>query len=207
MTQHHSQGVRGDGLIGFVDWVLRAFVVVVLAVGYLTWLGRSPIPALLLGCVVLVLVLLWQRVPWAIDANTGGLRAARIADVDLMTCREFQQLIARLMDRDSFVGVRATGIRDDDNTDVVGRTPTGHKVVVQCNRDSPRRRVGTPDVQRLLGTAHDEHRADIAVLVTTGRFTRSALALGERRDVVLLDRSQLAAWMTGRATPLSSYLV
>lgn len=206
MTQHHSQGVRNDGVIGLVDWLLRGFVVVVLVAGYLSWLGRSPIPSLLFGGVVVVLFLLWQRVPWAIDANTGGLGAARIAEVDLMTCREFQQLIARLMDRDSFVEVHATGVRDDSSTDVVARTPAGDKVVVQCNRDAPRRKVGTPAVQRFLGTVHDEHSADIAVLVTTGRFTRSALALGDRRDVVLLDRSQLSAWMTGRSTRLTPYL-
>ena len=123
-----------------------------------------------------------------------------------MTGREFQELITWLMRRDSFVGVTPTGIRDDDNIDVVGRTPAGHTVVVQCNRDAPHRRMGGPDVQRRLGTVDEEHAADLTVLVTTGRFTRAALALGDRRDVVLLDRSQVAAWMTGRATQLTPYL-
>jgi restriction system protein len=123
-----------------------------------------------------------------------------------MTGREFQQLVAGLLRRDCVVGVRATGLRDDLSMDVVGCTPDGFKVVVQCNRDAKHRRVGGSDVARFLGTVHDEHAPDIAVLVTTGRFTRSAIALGARRDVVLLDRSAVTAWMTGRATPLTPYL-
>lgn len=211
VAQRNCKGVPDDVLIGFMDWLVRALVVVVLFVAYLSWLGRSPLPALVIGSVVAMGVRAWRRASWAIDdrresARAGAPRATAVGDVDLMTGREFQQLIARLMRRDSFVEVRATGLRDDLSTDVVGQTPAGHKIVVVCNRDAPRRRLGTSDVQRSLGTAYDEHSADIAVLVTTGRFTRSAIALGERRDVVLLDRSQLAAWMTGGATRLTPYL-
>lgn len=211
VAQLNSKGVNDDVLIGFVDRLVRAVVVFVLFVAYLSWLERSPMPALLIGSVVAVGVRLWRRAPRAADdrpatAWAGASRATAIGDVDLMTGREFQQLIARLMRRDSFVGVQATGLRDDLSTDVVGQTSEGHKVVVVCNRDAPRRRVGPTDVERALGMAYGGHLADIAVLVTTGRFTRAAMALGERSNVVLLDRAQLAAWMTGRTTPLTPYL-
>lgn len=207
VAQRISEGVADDVLVRSVDWLLRAVVVVTLLVCYLGWLERSPLPALVCGAVVAGLLRAWRRAPWATDDRRATIPAGKphppaIADLDLMTGREFQQLVACLMDRDSFVEVRATGLRDDLSTDVVGQTPAGHTVVIGCNRDAPHRRVGPPDVQRFL----DGHSADIAVLVTTGRFTRSAIALGERRNVVLLDRSQLAAWMTGRATSLSPYL-
>ncbi len=211
MAQHNSHGVPDDAWTRSVDWVLRALVVVVVVLAYLAWLGRSPIPALLFACAVVVLVRAWHRVPWATDdrhdaAKAGRPRATQIRDVDLMTSREFQQLIARLMRRDSFIGVQSTGLRDDLSTDVLARTPTGQRVVVHCNRYASHRRVGTSDVQRFLGTVHDDYAADIAVLVTTGRFTPSALALAERCDLVLLDRAQLAAWLTGRTTRLTPYL-
>jgi restriction system protein len=211
VVQRNGDGVAHDVLIRSADSVLRAVVVVILLIAYLDWLGRSPIPALLVGGVAAVLVRAWHCVPWAVDdrretARTDEPRAIQIGDVDLMTCREFQQLVARLMRRDSLIGVRATGLIDDLSTDVVGHTRAGHKVFVQCNRDDSRRRVDTPEIERFLGSASDGHSADIAVLVTTGRFTKSAIALGERRDVVLLDRSGVAAWLTGRTTPLTPYL-
>ncbi len=209
VAQPNSTGVSNDVAIRFVDWLIRAVVVVVLLLAYLDWIGRSPIPALALGVVAGAAVLAWCRAPWVMAdrwETTAALRATQAGGVDLMTSRELQQLIAKLLRRDSFVEVHAMGLRDDLSTDVVGQTPAGQRIVVVCNRDAPRRRVGAPVVQRFLGTAADGRSADIAVLVTTGRFTRSALALGERRDVVLLDRSQLAAWMTGRATRLTPYL-
>jgi hypothetical protein len=211
VAQRNDEGVSDDVLIRFGDGLLRAFVVVVLFVGYLGWLGRSPIAALVFGCVVAVVVRAWHRVPWAIvdrreTAETGGPRAMQTGDLDYLTCGEFQQLIARLMRRDSFVGVRATGARDNLFTDVVGHTPSGQRVVVYCYRDAAHRRVDADAVRHFLGPVDDQHSPDIAVLVTTGRFTRSAIAFSERRDVVLLDRSQVAAWMTGRATPLTPYL-
>ena len=205
MTQRNGPGVNDDVVTRFADWVARALVLVLLFAGYLTWLGDSPVTALLFGCVVALLVRAWFRRPWAIDnrrAVTEG-RSAQIGDVDLMTGREFQQLIAGLMRRDSFEGVRMTGLRDDLSMDVLGCTPAGRRVVVQCNRDAPHRRVDSSAVERLLDSAQDE----LAVLVTTGRFSRAAIALGERRDVVLLDRSQVAAWMTGRTTQLTPYLI
>jgi restriction system protein len=209
VAQPTSTGVSNDVVVRFVDWLIRAVVVAVLFLAYLGWLGRSPVPALAFGVVTAAAVRAWWRAPWVMTDRqeaTAALRATRPGGVDLMTSRELQQLIARLLCRDSFVEVRATGLRDDLSTDVVGRTPAGHRIVVVCNRDAPRRRVKAPDVQRFLSAVREGHSADIAVLVTTGRFTRSALALGERRDVVLLDRFALAAWMTGRATRLTPYL-
>lgn len=211
MAQYEGGVVTADVRIGPADRLLRAVVVAVLGVEYVAWLVRRPISAGLCAAVVLVLVCAWYRAPWAVDgrrvaAPTGALRTAGLGEVDLMTCREFQQLVARLMRRDDVAEVRVTGLRDDLSTDVVGRTPAGYRLAVQCSRDAPRCRVRPAEVERFVGIALDEHGADIAVLVTTGRFTRSALALGRRSDLVLLDRRHVAAWMTGRATPLTPYL-
>lgn len=207
MAQLDGQGVSDGGLIQFGDGVLRALVVVILLFGYLDWLGRSPLPALAVGIVVALLLRAWRRAPWVQGDHreprmTSRHRAAQLDEIDLMTSREFQALIAALMRRDRFVEVRPTGMRDDLSTDVLGRTPAGHRVVVQCSRDDARRRVGSAAVQKFLGSVDT---TDVAVLVTTGRFSRSALAFGERGGVVLLDRSHVAAWMAGRATQLTPY--
>jgi len=208
MALGNDQGVREDTVEQLVDRLVRVFVVGALIIAFVAWLERSPLPALVVGAAVVVVVRTWHSVPWAIDGHRepGGRtahRAALLDGVDLMTSREFQNLIARLLRRDAFTDVRAMGIRDDLSMEIVGRTNAGHWVVVQCNRDDAHRRVGAHDVERFLAAVPDE--VEVAVFVTTGRFTRSALALGERHNVVLLDRSQIAAWMTGRSTRLTAY--
>lgn len=49
--------------------------------------------------------------------------------------------------------------------DVIGRSPCGRRVVVQCKRYKGN--LSSPHVQRFAGTARDIHRADVALLVTT----------------------------------------
>src|SRR4051812_12091207 len=89
MAQHNIQGVRDGGdWIRWADGALRALVLVVLFFGYLDWLGRSPVPALLVGALVAAGVCAWRRAHSASGdrrepANAGGLRAAKIEDVDL----------------------------------------------------------------------------------------------------------------------------
>jgi hypothetical protein len=207
MALGHDHIVREGAAQHLTDRLVRGLVVGVLIVAFIAWLERSPIPALAVGTAVVVAVRAWHRAPWADGHHAlapAVHRAALLDDVDLMTSREFQDLVVRLLRRDGFGDVRPLGIRDDVSMDVLALTPAGRRVVVHCKRDDRHRRAGTCDVARFLDAVGGE--TDLAVLVTTGRFTRPALAVGERRDAVLLDRSQIAAWLTGRPTRLTPHL-
>ena len=209
MTQHNDPVVSADVLVRFADWMVRAVVVVVLLFAYLAWVERDPVAALPAGGAVLVAVSAWHRVTQAPEpkaARAAGPAPVSIADVDRMTCRELQLLVASLLRRDDVGGVHAPTSRVDLSSEVLGHTGTGRTVLVRCHRDAPRRRVGAAAVQRFLDDTHGVRATDLPVLVTTGRFTRSALALGESRGLVLLDRTQLATWLTGRPTRLSPHL-
>ncbi len=115
--------------------------------------------------------------------------------------RGFEQLVGRLYERDGCRDVRAGGGAGDLGADVVCRTEDGRKVVTQCKRYAADRTVGSHDMQAFLGTVYAVHRADLAVFVTTARFTPAASALGKSQGVVLVDRERLATWQSGRWTP------
>jgi restriction system protein len=57
-------------------------------------------------------------------------------------------------------------------------------------------------VQRFAGTARDIHRADVALLVTTGRPTEQAREVARRCRIMLVDRAALARWVSTQALPL-----
>ncbi|MGM1077262.1 restriction endonuclease [Streptomyces sp. H28] len=63
---------------------------------------------------------------------------------------------------------------------------------------APHRSVSSQDMQRFVGTARPEHGADVALFVTTCRtFTKAALGLAVRQDIVALHRDLLGAWVKG----------
>jgi restriction system protein len=67
------------------------------------------------------------------------------------------------------------------------------RVVVQCKRMRPGRRVGDQDVQGVNGTYRHDHGAEFAV-ITTGGFTTAARASGPRYGIRLVDRDALERW-------------
>jgi restriction endonuclease Mrr len=124
-------------------------------------------------------------------ATTGG-----------MTGPEFELLVGRLLERDGCQDVRVSGGAGDRGADLTAISPYGHRVVVQCKRYGARHPVGDPEIQRFLGTVYHEHRAEVALFVTTSHYTTSARELGTRRGIVLVDGGRLAAWMSGGHSPL-----
>lgn len=52
-------------------------------------------------------------------------------------------------------------------------------------------------MQQFVGGIGIWHRYDVAVLVTTSRFTRSARQTADRAGVRLVDNATLAAWNAG----------
>ena len=168
----------------------RAFVV-----------DRLPLfVALGTALVVLALIVVRRRIAASRTraAQQRGLDA-QVASTDGMTGPDFERLVARLMQRDGYTDVRIPGGRGDLGADVVGTAPDGQKVVVQCKRYGQQRYIGSPDMQKFLGTCFHEHAADEAWFVTTTRFSTAARDLGSRRGVKLIDRESLASWMGSRA--------
>lgn len=135
-----------------------------------------------------------QRI-WA--HHTAQVRAAQsmeIARYHAMNDREFEEAIAYLCQRDGCTQAQRVGGAGDLGADVIAVAPDGRRIVIQCKRYSRTNKVGSQDAQRFGGTCYTEHRAQVAVLVTTSTFTRPAAEYAARHSIRCFDERALAAW-------------
>ncbi|MEU2409554.1 restriction endonuclease [Streptomyces rubiginosohelvolus] len=123
-----------------------------------------------------------------------------LPQLDALHHRDFEYAIRDLMLRDGCTDARQIGGAGDNGADVLATDPHGRTWVIQCkhrrdgDRGSP---VGTPDLQRVNGTARQLHGADIVLVVTNGRFTTRCPPLAAQLHMHLADRRTLATWASG----------
>ncbi|MFF7168387.1 restriction endonuclease [Streptomyces pseudovenezuelae] len=128
------------------------------------------------------------------DALRAGRRT--LAEVDVMTGTEFEELVAGLCRRDGCTQVRRVGGAGDNGADVLGRLPDGRTMVVQCKRYAPSRAVPNRELRDLLG-ARVHFGADVAVFVTTSRFTGPSEKFAVQHDILAVHRDLLGLWNNG----------
>ncbi|MFJ9626170.1 restriction endonuclease [Streptomyces sp. NPDC101175] len=125
-------------------------------------------------------------------------RELSMTEVDALSWQDFERYVAELCRRDGCTRVVVSGRSGDLGADVVGYLADGRKLVVQCKKYAPHRSVSSQDMQKFVGTARPEHGADVALFVTTCRtFTRAALGLAVRQDIVAMHRDLLGSWVKG----------
>lgn len=182
---------------------------------------------MLLGVTVTVLVGPWvSRNTWALWLGAGVASAAVLLSVgiwlrlrrmaayrqleltrsvtitDGMSGPQFEQWLAALMRRDGFRKVVVSGGAGDRGADLVAIAPGGARTVVQCKRYAPGSKVSSPDVQRFAGTVYALHRADVALLVTTGGITAPAARIAAQLGITVVTRHELMRWAAHGAVPV-----
>lgn len=183
-------------------------LVVAVLVGLLATNWLADRPGLLIALVVALLAgLVGAAVLWLVWVRSRHRRRAAltrsVAAADRLSGPDFEQWVAELMRRTGFTRVRVSGGAGDLGADIVAVTPTGWRVVVQCKRYQVGRAVGSPDVQKLAGTATAIHEADLATIVTTSSFTAPARDAAARLGIGLVDREALARWAADGLLPLA----
>ncbi|MBB3077620.1 restriction system protein [Streptomyces violarus] len=128
------------------------------------------------------------------EAVQAGHRT--LAEVDAMTGTEFEELVAALCRRDGCTDVRRVGGANDNGADVVGRLPDGRSMVIQCKRYAPTSTIASRELRDLLG-ARVHFGADLAVFVTTTRFSRPSESFAVRHDILAVHRDHLGLWNNG----------
>lgn len=185
-------------------WLAGAFGAVGLLSLVAAYLGRHP---WVLAVVVLVVLAAAGGGGWLVRVRRDATqrRAAAltssIAMADGLTGTQFEHWTAALMRRTGFGRVEVCGGAGDLGADIIAVGPGRCRVVAQCKCLRADRAVGSPDVQRFAGTARAVHRADIAVIVTTGRFSRPAVDAAARLGITLVDRRALAVWAADGVSP------
>ncbi|MEU1908377.1 restriction endonuclease [Streptomyces hygroscopicus] len=134
-------------------------------------------------------------------------RAARPADLNgylALDATGFEYAIADLARRDPQVrSATPQGGSDDRGLDVLVRLRNGRRILIQCKRYGPRNRVTSEDVQKTNGTYRDIHGCDLAVIVTTSGYTRSAVQTNTMlaKPLALVDGPGLIDWTHGGPPP------
>lgn len=123
-----------------------------------------------------------------------------LSEIDTMSGGDFEDFVAALCRRDGCTDVRRVGGTHDDGVDVLGRLPDGRSMAVQCKRYAPERAIRSPAMRDLLG-ARAHAKADLAVFVTTSRFTAPALEFALEHGMLAVHRDLLGVWNNG--VPLS----
>ncbi|MGK5629823.1 restriction endonuclease [Streptomyces sp. URMC 123] len=138
-----------------------------------------------------------QRAEWA-RVRARALRP-RMAELDALDHRAFEFAVRDLMRRDGSVAERLGGA-GDNACDVRAVDPAGRVWAIQCKhrRDGERGpAVGVGVLQQVNGTARQIHGADIAVVLTNGRFSAKAIPWGRQHRIHLVDRRVLGQWAAG----------
>nr|WP_078845766.1 restriction endonuclease [Streptomyces albus] len=179
--------VAGIGLlVAVVQWLLAHWWVLVLA-----------------GVLAAGTAVVWwrqavQRQRWEV-VRAQGLRY-QVAQLDALDHAQFEHAVRDLMFRDGCRDAVRTGGRGDRGADVIATDPAGRRWVIQCKHrrnGTAGSAIGTPDLQRLNGTARPIHGADVVVMLTNGRFTRDARPFSKDTRIHLVDRDLLARWAAG----------
>lgn len=172
-------------VIAAVQWLLAHWWILVLAVligavGGGLWLQQAR-----------------QRAEWE-RVRARALRL-RITELDELDHKAFEFAVRDLMRRDGCQAEQLGGA-GDNACDVRAVDPAGRVWAIQCKhrRDGERgAAVGVGVLQQVNGTARQIHGADIAVVLTNGRFTSKAIPWGKEHRIHLVDRRTLGEWAAG----------
>ncbi|GAA1365983.1 restriction endonuclease [Streptomyces beijiangensis] len=128
------------------------------------------------------------------EAVKAGHRT--LAEVDVMTGTEFEDLVADLCRRDGCTEVRRVGGSHDNGADVLGRLPDGRAMVVQCKRYAPSAVIASREVRDLLG-AKVHFEGDVAIFVATTRFSRPSEEFAVKHGILAIHRDHFGLWNNG----------
>jgi restriction system protein len=88
------------------------------------------------------------------------------------------------------------GGANDNGADVVGRLPDGRTMVIQCKRYAPTSTIASRELRDLLG-AKVHFGADLAVFVTTTRFSGPSEKFALQHGILAVHRDHLGLWNNG----------
>jgi HJR/Mrr/RecB family endonuclease len=121
-------------------------------------------------------------------------RARSVEKLLELSPAEFEQAVGEMF-KSSGYKVTHRGKSGDHGVDLVVRSKKAGKWIVQCKQRKGL--VGEPILRDIYGAMHHE-KADGAAVVTTGRFSRPAIAWAEDKPIDLYDGDRLTELLQKR---------
>ncbi|GLV89214.1 hypothetical protein Slala04_06680 [Streptomyces lavendulae subsp. lavendulae] len=184
-------------VLGAAAVALALAVALAQAASHLLAKAAESWPLLVLIGLALATGLAWLRIRRSRRNRADSERLARLritlAELDAMDDQQFEYALRDLLVRDGWVATKV-GRGGDQAADVIGVLVPLGRIVVQAKHTRVGGKVGSSVMYEVNGTAGPAHRADHAVVVTNGSFTRDAMAWGDRHGVHWIDRDRLDQW-------------
>lgn len=127
------------------------------------------------------------------EMERDGAGMLSIFQADLLDGSEFQYFVAKVLERNGCADVRVVGKAGDQGADIVA-SKDGRKVVVQTKRYSVNGKVPNGAVQEVHAAAA-WYNADVKMVITNTRYTKSAADLAEKTGTLLVDRAGLERYI------------
>lgn len=115
--------------------------------------------------------------------------------------KQLGNTLGSMCERDGCREVKRVGGAGDLGADVIATTPNGMKLVIQAKRYAATTSVTSPDLQKFGGTCFAVHGADVAVMVTTSKFTQQARNYARKMRIRLYGAQELGAWASHTGHP------
>lgn len=168
---------------------------------------RVVLAALALLSLLALARIAWQALQDRPAVRRTSLRSTSLEALLRLTPTEFEEWTGAWLRAAGYRQVRRVGGPGDLAADLICATPEGARVVVQCKRYAPSRRVGSAEIQTFLGMLTIHHHADLGIFVTTASFTAPARQLAAAHGLLLFDGAALLvparAHLTSRPTTRS----
>lgn len=176
---------------GVAFWGIVAFAALFFWAVY--WLAHHLVDTVLIGAVLAVVTGLLVRGRHARTRRRVD-RTHTLDKILALNSTTFEYFTADLLRRDGCTRVRRVGGAGDLAADNLAVLPDGRKLLVQDKFYALTNPVGSPDLQKVGGTFRVVHGCDVAMAVTTSRFTPAAVSYARQAGIILVDREALAAW-------------
>lgn len=159
----------------------------------------APYAALILGLFSLMSAIFSKKKAAMVDAQTD------LESLRKLGWKEFEWMVGEAYRRQGYAVDESLNAGPDGGVDIVLHRG-GETTLVQCKQWRTQS-VGAPVVRELFGVMTAE-RAQHAVVITTGAFTRDAAAFAEGKPIELVDGTQLLELVKsvqrGKTTPSST---
>lgn len=163
------------------------FQSIIPALAKLAW-----IPALALGIIAVFSAILAKQKRALVNGQTG------LASLQNLSWKEFEWLVGEVYRKQGYTVEEFLGGGADGGIDLILRK-NGGTWLVQCKQWRTQA-VGAPTIREIFGlVAH--HRANGAIVITSGRFTREAHAFAEGKMLELIDSPKLLALVRSVQVP------
>lgn len=182
--------------IRLVFGVIVALIAWQVALRVFAWFGDHPIIAAV--AILALIFLMYAAVAGVLEERRE--RQERLAnlrfekcEIDDMDGTAFELACRDLMRRDG-LSAEHVGGSNDQEADVIGRSPDGRVVVMQCKHRKARTNLSVRVLYSVNGTAVPVHHADVVIVATNQGFTARAREWAPRHGIHLLDREKLLLW-------------